>query len=172
MFTRSVTAAEARRQYDYDENEEFGGTIFLPKSLDSDCEEWMKLLGCEFSFHGMQNNLVRLNDVVYEFLEDPDDGYRSHLGAVRISLASDHTGFFPNSIGTVMLVSTDDPDTWPDNWRPPEKDDWSDSDFSGFFLVDTKDMHIWCQIGTEYSDVYYPCFISRYTPKEIPIGES
>lgn len=172
MFSRSITLTEAKRQYDYDDNDTFGGSTFIPQSLEADCEDWMKLLGCEFAFHGMQNNSVRLNGVVYEFLEDPNDGYRSHLGAVRISSASEHTGYFPNPIANIILVSTDDPDTWPEGWNPPEKEEWSDGDFSGFFLIDTIDRHIWCQIGTEYRDVYYPCFISRYMPNQTPIGES
>lgn len=172
MFTRSVRKSEAEKQYDYNEDDSFGGSTFIPQSLDADCEDWMKLLGCEFAFHGMQNNSVRLNGIVYEFLEDPNDGYRSHLGAVRITSAKDHTGYFPNPIASVVLVSTDDPDTWPEGWKPPEKEEYYDGDFSGFFLIDVSDEHMWCQIGTEYTDVYYPCFVSRYTPKQIPIGDS
>ena len=81
MFTRSVSDEEAKKQYDYNADDEFGGSCFAPQSINADCDEYMKLVGCEFDFHGAQGTLVRLNDIVYEFLEDPDDGYRSHLGA-------------------------------------------------------------------------------------------
>ena len=105
MFTRSVSDKEAKKQHDYDPDDEFGGSCFAPQSIKSDCDEYMKLIGCEFDFHGAQGNEVRLNDIVYEFLEDPDDGYRSHLGAVRATPATEHTGYFPNPIAKVILVS-------------------------------------------------------------------
>jgi len=166
MFSRSIRSTEAKKQYDYSDTDEFGGNTFVPKSIDADCDEYMKLVGCEFDFHGAQDNLVRLNNVVYEFLEDPDDGYRSHLGAVRISPASDHTGFFSNPVAQVILISTDNKETWPDEWTPPPEDPYHDGPFSGFYFVDADDYHIWCQIGTEYHDSYYPCFVTHYYPKE------
>jgi hypothetical protein len=165
MFSKSITKTEAQRQYDYDDSDTFGGSCFAPQSISADCDEYMKLIGCEFDFHGAQGSLVRLNDIVYDFLEDPDDGYRSHLGAVRITPASEHTGFFPNPIARVILASTDNKDSWPEGWTPPPKDDWHDGPFSGFFFIDADDHHVWCQIGTEYGDSYYPCMITHYSPK-------
>ena len=166
MFTRSVSDKEAKKQHDYDPDDEFGGSCFAPQSIRSDCDEYMKLIGCEFDFHGAQGNEVRLNDIVYEFLEDPDDGYRSHLGAVRATPATEHTGYFHKPIARVILVSTDNRDVWPTDWTPPPKDEWHDGPFSGFFLIDADDYHVWCQIGTEYGDSYYPSFVTHYSPKE------
>ena len=166
MFTGSISNEEAKKQYDHDPNDEFGGSCFMPKSINADCEEYMKLVGCEFDFHGAQGSLIRLNNVVYEFLEDPDDGYRSHLGAVRISPASDHTGFFPNPVAKVVLVSTDDRESWPKGWTPPPEEPYHDGPFSGYYFVDVEDGHIWSQVGTEYHDSYYPCFVTHYSPKE------
>ena len=165
MFTKSIKTSEARRQYDYSDLREFGGATFVPQSIASDCDEYMTLVGCEFDFHGSQENMVRLNDIVYEFLEDPDDGYRSHLGAVRITPATQHTGFFPKPIARVILISTDNEESWPDEWTPPPQSAYHDGPFNGFFLIDADDYHIWAQIGTEYGDSYYPCFITRYNPK-------
>ena len=166
MFSKSIKTTEARRQYDYNDDDEFGGSCFVPQSISTDCEEYMKLIGCEFDFHGAQGSLIRLNGIVYEFLEDPDDGYRSHLGAVRITPASEHTGFFPNPVARVILVSTDNEASWPEEWTPPPKDEWHDGPFSGFFLIDADDYHVWAQIGTEYHDSYYPCFVTHYSPKQ------
>ena len=166
MFSKTVKLEEAKKQYDYKEDLAFMGASDAPQSISNDCDELMALIGCEFGFHGSHGNLVRLNDVVYEFLEDPDDGYRSHLGAVRTTPASEHTGFFPNPIAKVILVSTDHKESWPEDWSPPPKGEWHDAPFTGFFLVDTDDYHIWCQIGTEYHDSYYPCFVTHYSPKE------
>ena len=167
MFTRSVSDKEAKKQHDYNENDEFGGSCFAPASINADCDEYMKLIGCEFDFHGAQGNEVRLNDIVYEFLEDPDDGYRSHLGAVRATPASEHTGYFANPIAKVILVSTDHKESWPDEWTPPPMPEkYCDAPFQGFYLIDADDYHVWVQIGTEYMDSYYPCFVTHYSPKE------
>ena len=165
MFSKSISDKESKKQYDHDPDDEFGGSCFIPDSIRADCDEYMKLIGCEFDFYGAQDNLVQLNNVVYEFLEDPNDGYRSHLGAVRISPASEHTGFFPNSVATVVLLSTDDKETWPEGWTPPPEDSYHDAPFSGFYLLDVNDHHLWAQIGTEYRDSYYPCMVTRYSPK-------
>ena len=166
VFSRSISDEQAKKQYDYSNDDEFGGACFAPQSIKADCDEYMKLIGCEFDFHGAQDNLVRLNDIVYEFLEDPDDGYRSHLGAVRITPASEHTGFFPNPVAKVILISTDNKESWPDEWTPPVIDEYCDAPFSGFYLIDADDYHIWVQIGTEYQDSYYPCFVTHYYPKQ------
>jgi hypothetical protein len=166
MFSRSISDKQAKKQYDYKKEEYYGGSCFAPQSISVDCDEYMKLVGCEFDFHGAQGNEVRLNDIVYEFLEDPDDGYRSHLGAVRISSATEHTGFFATSIARVVLVDTSNENTWPEDWVLPPRGEYSDGPFNGFYFVDADDFHIWCQIGTEYHDAYYPMFICRYNPKE------
>jgi len=165
VFSRSIRDTEAKKQYDYNAEDEFGGSTFIPKSISSDCDEYMKLIGCEFDFHGAQEHFVRLNGIVYEFLEDPDDGYRSHLGAVRITPAAKHTGFFPNPVAKVILISTDDKESWPDEWVPPSSE-YHDGPFQGFYLLDADDYHVWVQIGTEYHDSYYPCFVTHYYPKE------
>ena len=165
VFTKSISTEEAKKQYDYTDEDGYIGGCFVPQSIKTDCSEYLKLIGCEFDFHGAQENLIRLNNVVYEFLKDPDDGYRSHLGAVRISPASDHTGFFPNSIAKVILISTGDKESWPGEWTPPPEETYHDGPFSGFYLLDADDYHVWAQIGTEYHDSYYPCFRTGYFPK-------
>lgn len=168
-FTGNIEKERAEKLYDHDKgmHETFGDSISVPPSVQRDIIEFERLVGCEFEFHGEQNNCVRLNNLVYEFLADPDDGYRSHLGAVICSPASEHTGFFSSSIAKVILVSTDNEESWPDEWVPPESDEYSDGPFHGYFLIDSDDYHMWVQLGTEYLDAYYPCFITRYNPKEI-----
>ena len=51
MFSRSISDEEAKKQYDYDRDDEFGGACFVPESIRSDCDEYMKLIGCEFGYH-------------------------------------------------------------------------------------------------------------------------
>lgn len=166
-FSGSITKLAAAACYDYNksDHEGYGDSASVPPSLQSDCEEFQRLLGVEFDFHGAQDDSVRLNSCVYEFLQDPDDGYRSHLGAVKCTPASEHTGYYNQPLARVILVSTDAEETWPDEWVPPHKEEFHDGPFHGYYLVDADDFHIWAQIGTEYHDSYYPCFVTRYNPK-------
>lgn len=166
-FSGQVTKSVAEKCQDYSEDIHFGfgESCEAPPSIQRDISEFGRLIGCEFDFHGEQCAKIQLNNIVYEFLEDPDDGYRSHLGAVVCTPASDHTGFFPNPVAKVLLVSTDDESTWPGEWTPPETDENYDGPFHGYFFIDVDDYHVWCQVGTEYHDAYYPCFVSRYTPR-------
>ena len=171
-FSGNIDREQAQKCHDYDHEDHdlYGAQCEAPPSLSRDVDEVCRLLGVEFDFHGAQDDSVRLTDCVYEFLQDPDDGYRSHLAAVRCTPASDHTGYFPNPVARVILISTDDESTWPGEWTPPvETDrDHHDGPFHGYYFVDADDFHIWAQIGTEYYDAYYPMFVTRYTPKRPP----
>ena len=166
-FSYCITSDAAKKFYDHepDSEDDWGGGVSISPSVRRDTDEFNRMVGCTFDFHGEQSAMVRLNDMVYEFLLDPNDGYRSHLGAVHCTPASGHTGFFPNPIAKVILVDTNNKLSWPDGWKPPVKED-RDSPFSGFFFVDATDFHIWCQIGTEYYDAYYPMFYCSYSPKK------
>lgn len=164
-FSGSISSIDAKRFYDYNEIDNHQWNTSIPFSVLKDTKDFQSLVGCEFDFHGEQSAMVRLNDIVYEFLQDPDDGYRSHLGAVVSSPANKHTGFFPNPIARVILVDTSAEESWPEEWVPPGEVE-CDAPFNGFYFVDTDDFHIWCQIGTQYADAYYPMFICKYNPKQ------
>lgn len=165
-FSYSISVEAARRYYDYDDKEHWMGGVSVPPSIKKDTLEFQRMVGCEFDFHGEQCSMVRLNDLVYEFLKDPDDGYRSHMGAVACSQASEHTGFFPNAIARVILVDTNKKESWPDEWVPPVDANFPDAPFNGFYFIDADDFHVWCKIGTEYGDAYYPMFICWYNPRQ------
>ena len=98
-----------------------------------------------YSFYGCDNNLFKLGEIVFEAVEDPDDGYRSYLDCV-ISKKSD-AGIFPNRILANVQI----------------KQDSSDDEIHN--LID-KDGHIWLTFGADRNDAYYPYFVFRYTPKE------
>ena len=166
-FSGNISKRVAMHCHDYDQDEQFvyGESTEVPPSILRDCEEFERFVGCEFDFHGAQDDSVRLNNCVYRFLADPDDGYRSHLGAVICSPAKSHTGYFQQPVSRIILISTSQEESWPPEWSPPPKGEYSDGPFHGYFFVDTDDYHIWCQIGTEYHDSYYPCFVARYNPK-------
>ena len=44
---------------------------------------WMEtLVGIDLDFYGAETQAFKIDGVVFEVLEDPDDGYRSHMAGV------------------------------------------------------------------------------------------
>lgn len=109
---------------------------------------FVSMVGGEYDFYGMEHNAVKLNDMIFEILEDPNDGYRSYLGAVRIADSDSQYIFFRRSLAKIRIEAIDDGEI-----------------FMGYYLVDVKDNHVWCRIGTSYVDDYYPSFTCEYSPK-------
>jgi len=93
--------------------------------------------------------------MIFQMLEDPDDGYRSHLGAVRIPDHENNIGFFKTPIAKIKLETSE---TQRFNKSVP-------GDFRGYVLVDISDNHIWALIGTGNTDDYYPFVVLEYNPK-------
>jgi hypothetical protein len=99
-----------------------------------------------FRFYGVCGNRYKLDDTVWEAIEDPSDGYRSYLGSIEIVDGSKDI-FFKDPLATVKI----------------EKFDSRSS--SGYQIVDMEDNHIWLTIGTDNTDDYYPYFVFNYKPK-------
>lgn len=113
-------------------------------------EKFDGLVGQEFDFFGVCSNEFKLDDCVWEALEDEDDGYRSYLGSVERKNSSGI--FFRQSLGRVRLISVD-------------KDD-----MDLYVLEDVLDGHRWLSFGTDNSCDYYPCFVFEYQPKAPVVG--
>lgn len=99
-------------------------------------------------FYGVSGNEFKLNDKVFEAVEDPDDGYRSYMESVEIR---DSKGIFlgiPLGVVKVEQVTTTE---------------YHDS-FGGYQLVDVFTGHVWLTFGTDNWDDYYPTFVFEYTP--------
>lgn len=90
-------------------------------------------------------NSFQLGSIIFEAMEDEDDGYRSSLDYVMIRKIDQIRG---GKLADVIVESRDTHEQF--GWR----------------LVDVKDKHIWLEIGTDNSDNYYPSFIFDWTPKE------
>jgi hypothetical protein len=112
-------------------------------------DTFVSMVGGKYDFYGMTHDAVKLNDMIFEVLEDPDDGYRSFLGAVRIADKDSNHVFFRTPIARVEIKPVD----------ISEK-------FSGYYFIDVKDNHRWVEIGTKYLDDYYPSFVCKYNPKK------
>lgn len=104
------------------------------------------LVGKEFLFYGVDNQLIKLDDFVIEIMEDPDDGYRSMLG--EVIPRSKHIGlFFREPVAIVTFCKHDEGES------------------SGYALRDEEYNHLWLEFGTDESDSYYPCFYFNYHPR-------
>jgi hypothetical protein len=100
----------------------------------------------EFEFYGVCGNRYKLDDTVWEAIEDPGDGYRSYLGSIELVMHGEDI-FFPDPIATITVEKFDEEDS------------------NGYRLIDIKDQHIWLEIGTANTNDYYPYFVFRYEPK-------
>jgi hypothetical protein len=112
-----------------------------------------------FDFYGAAEHQFKLDDTVWEAVEDPDDGYRSHLGFMAIVQEADRSIFFQTPIARVRVVHF---------VGSYDTDYGSKRDCDFFHLTDADDGHIWLTVGTDNTDDYYPCFTFHYEPKEAP----
>jgi len=116
------------------------------------------LLDRDFYFYGVYQNQFKLDDLIFEAVEDPQDGYRSSMGAICVMQTENAKFFHKKPLAKVTL-------------QPMDR-----YEAEGYKLVDEKG-YIWLEFGTENMDDYYPCFIFHYTPDEtqksyieIPVG--
>ena len=117
---------------------------------------WMEtLVGIELEFHGAESQAFMVDGVVFEVLEDPDDGYRSHMAGVLAHSPKDYS-FYEKPFATVRIEKIDN----------EEREGVSVERMHGYKLIDTKDSHVWLTFGTQWYDDYYPMFRFQYTPKQ------
>lgn len=112
----------------------------------SDDPEHHDIVGIVGLFFGAHTNCFKIGDLVFEAVEDPDDGYRSMLDEVR--LVETPFGFFSQPLDEIEVVSVED------------------SVFLGYELRSTRDGHVWLRVGTDEINSYYPMFIFEYRPRE------
>ena len=120
------------------------------------------LIGKKYKFYGAVNNRFRLNNKVYECVEDPSDDYRSRMEDFKVELINKSNknsfGLFTKPVALVELKREKDYDTW-DNITP---DPYS---YEGLWYLIDEFNHIWLTFGTNCSDDYYPSFTFNYEPK-------
>lgn len=107
---------------------------------------FQELIGGEFLFYGISNYTFKLDDKIWEAVEDPNDGYRSCLEDIKlVNKGSVATGiYFQQPIAIVKVIES--------------------SEIHGYELVDVELPHTWLTFGTDNSDKYYPCFCFYYAP--------
>jgi hypothetical protein len=94
----------------------------------------------------VDNNCFKLDSVVYEAVEDEEDGYRSCLGCVETRDVESKI-FFRTPVARVVIENA------------------NEGSFEGYKLTDLHDGHEWLRFGTDNSDDWYPSFTFDYTPK-------
>jgi len=117
--------------------------------LDMARAHFESLVGGEVDYYGADtaDNTFKVDGVVFKILEDPDDGYRSHMGP--IDYTSEHSSiFFQASVARVVIIKSDR------------------GDDVGWKLIDKEDGHVWLEFGTDHADDYYPYFYFRHMAKE------
>jgi hypothetical protein len=123
---------------------------------------FMSLVGFDLDYYGADSgdHTFSIDKIVFKVFENPDDGYRSHLGPIDYS--DMHSSlFFDKPIARVRIESFDADDCDIDDDRF-----WSSQRSRGYRLIDVVDGHVWLEFGTSNYDDYYPCFVFRHTPKE------
>ena len=98
-------------------------------------------------FYGVCANYFKLDDEIWEAIEDEADGYRSYLEDIKV---------VDNPEG---LVFSGEP------FDEVYKQEVYDGHREGFEYRSTKDDHLWLFVGTDYTDDYYPLFVFHYTPR-------
>lgn len=112
------------------------------KPSDSDIRLIELLKGKEFGFYGVDGHCFKLDDKVFEAMEDEDDGYRSYLDCVVLRDVSGKI-FFDAPLCKVRIghsASYDD----------------------GFALYDVDTNDLILDVGTDNMDDYYPWFCFDY----------
>lgn len=94
----------------------------------------------------------RLNGIAYTVIEDPDDGYRSSLGQLFTSNGAD----MKNVFNPVWVVG---------RWKEHNLTDDGPSDI--IELVDLWTARVVIEVGTNYSDDYYPSFVACFSPENM-----
>ena len=97
----------------------------------------------------------RLDGVVYIAVEDPDDGYRSCLGELKVAKGVAMTNVFPKVrvVGKHRTVG-----------KYNGKDDILE-------LVDSKTGEVILEVGTDDIDDYYPGFVSHFRPEAMSVNK-
>ena len=110
------------------------------------------LVNSTYWFYGVDSNQFKLNEIVWEAIEDEDDGYRSYLDSVVIKNSD---GIFQRQKLAKVRIKRE-----------------TEGDCEGYKLVGVKDGWVWLRFGTDYTEDYYPMFVFEYKPKPPKSPES
>lgn len=97
----------------------------------------------------------RLDGVVFVAMEDPQDGYRSSMRSLKIDPATPMTNdFHPITVLCKHIAKTDKTDTC-----------------DILEIIDCESTEVVLRVGTNYSDDYYPSFVSQFYPDSMILNK-
>jgi hypothetical protein len=138
----------------YEYSEESVDSRFTSQMLDS-----LLLSADSLDFYGVDSNSfcvgIGQSKIVLEAVEDPSDGYRSYFGCFRTSEVGKI--FFRSPLASVKMREIS-------HVHKINGKISRERQLSGWELVDLSDGHVWLQVGTDFSDDYYPRFVFKYNP--------
>ena len=110
-------------------------------------------IGLEADFYGVDCNSFKLDNYIFEAIEDNEDGYRSCMSDIRMK--DDTTGliFFNTPLARIRVEERTDSRSQKHR-------------FDGYNLVDVTDGFVWLTLGTDNIDDYYPSFEFYYQHKD------
>jgi hypothetical protein len=111
--------------------------------------------GLEADFYGVDCHSFKLDNCVFEAVEDESDGFRSCMEEVRMKDDTAGLIFFQTPIARVRVEDADSSYDMRGFNRG----------FDGYKLVDVKDGHVWLMFGTDDPTDYYPSFSFYYQTK-------
>tara|TARA_B000000557_G_C20803029_1_gene456430 strand:+ start:1607 stop:1981 length:375 start_codon:yes stop_codon:yes gene_type:complete len=113
-------------------------------------DHWANLEGMRGMYEGADNAdlTFKFQGIVWKALIDEHDGYRSMLE--QIAYADNPDKFIAiNNLAEVEVRRICDNEH---------------EFFNGWELVDVNNNHVWLQVGTDYTDQWYPFIIFRHAP--------
>lgn len=134
---------------------EFHGKIMKLEGVDTYVEQVKQWHDC---YEDAQAISFKLDGVVYTAIENPDDGYRSHMGDLLVGGKEVANTFSGVEVEGVYLEK--DPEaTW-------------DYGCDILQLVDTTTKEIVLSIGTGNVEDYYPYFVGHFNPKAMSVNQN
>tara|TARA_Y100000310_G_C20519272_1_gene732827 strand:- start:264 stop:641 length:378 start_codon:yes stop_codon:yes gene_type:complete len=114
-------------------------------------KHWSSLVGMSGTYEGAdsQEFLFKFDGIVWEAIADEMDGYRSCLEYVVYG--GDKNLIEYTNLARVTI----------------EKSDCKE--FVGYILKDSSDNHVWLEVGTNYTDDWYPYFVFKHNPKLVSL---
>ena len=107
---------------------------------------------------------IGIDDKVYMFEEDPEDGYRSYMKDYKVVNWDLNNKFDPIEVRIVKFKE--------DGKVKPKLLPGKDTRFDGYEIYDAKNKKPILIIGTDYIDDYYPSAIFEWHPENMSINES
>lgn len=108
-------------------------------------------VGRVMDLYGFDNNCFKLDDAVWEAVEDECDGYRSSLDSLKRVRDENRLSklVFPGLPIAKVIV---------------KKGEYS-RNFYGWVFTDVDDGYEWARVGTDNADDWYPCFVCTFNPR-------